>query len=78
MKTMILTAKSYADLKPFEIMAKRFDISVEIPNENRILKNYEILSKESRIAAKKAGLTIDDINETVKEVRKRNRYARSN
>ncbi|MCL1947958.1 MAG: hypothetical protein FWF51_12545 [Chitinivibrionia bacterium] len=73
MKTMILTAKSYAVLKPFEMMAKMVGISVEMPKENMALKDYEILAKESRIAAKKAGLEIDDINLAVKEVRKKSK-----
>jgi hypothetical protein len=62
MKTMILTAKSYADLKPFEIMAKKEPVCD--------IKKFDNMCKEARKFAKKAGLTQNDISDAIKEVRK--------
>jgi len=73
MKTMSLTAKSYADLRPFEMLAKRFGIAVKFQDEKpTALENYKILAKESRAAAKRAGLSANDVAAAIKEVRKRN------
>lgn len=67
---MVLTAKSYADLKPFEMMAKRFGISVKFADEKpTALESYRALAKESRIAAKNAGLVPDDIKTAIKNIR---------
>ena len=71
MKSMVLTAKSYADLKPFEMMAKRFGIAVEFADDkSEALLNYRALARESRSAAQKAGFVPDDVNKAIKEVRK--------
>ncbi|MDR2578158.1 MAG: hypothetical protein LBC70_05020 [Chitinispirillales bacterium] len=78
MTTMTLTAKSYADLELFEILAKRLGVSVEVGDvEDRkraaAVEAFRELAAESQSAAKKAGLTPNDLDALIKEVRGKTR-----
>jgi len=81
MKSMTLTANSYADLEPFETLAKRLGIEVELETkeltpETRIKKRLDglrELAAVSQRAAKEAGATPDDVTLAIKEVRAKQR-----
>jgi len=68
---MLLRAKSYADLKPFEMLAKRVGVFVEI-TENKTTDNimkFNEMCKEARKFAKETGLMQNDISVAIKKVR---------
>jgi len=78
MKTMTLTAKSYADLRPFEMLAKKIGILVEILEEKPIkqnsalsvVNNFEKICENRQRYARRTGLTPDDIAVAIKDVRR--------
>jgi len=74
MTQMTLTADSYADLKPFETMAKKFGVEFELKEKRTLpdIRKFNNMCKEARKFAKETGLTQADISNEIKKARAEN------
>jgi hypothetical protein len=79
MVIMTLTAKSYADLEPLEVLVKRLGIGVDVERDGKraaAMRTFRDFADISQDAAIKAGIASEEaindiITKAIKEVRKK-------